>query len=137
MSESDNVIFNLSRVIGFQLEADGDEVSRLLKKNKVVVTILQGPSINIKSIKLNDRPTKRQPLPKETVEYVKRLKLVLKGNTDAVYLLTILSKAQELVKKLDYSHLNQVGANVIESAIKKTITNLAKADIRLLEHIEK
>lgn len=134
---SEGVIFNLSKVINFQLEADRIEVSELLKKNKINITIVKGPSVNIKTIKVSHRPIKRHVLPKETVERVQVVKQVLKGNSDAVYLLAILSKARELVKNIDYKHLNPVGAGVIEDAIEKTMLNLSKAGRQLLSYVEK
>jgi len=132
MSQID-VVSNLTDVVKTQVLTDKSAVTELLKENKILVSILKGPQVSVKVVKVSKvKSVSKQSLPIEEVEALKNAKKMLKNNTDAIYLITLLARTKDVVSKLDVKSLNEEGATVIKTAVESVISSLSTVNAKLL-----
>lgn len=130
-----DVVMKLTNVIKTEVIAEKNEISELLKDNKIIVSVLKGPEVSVRVIKVSKtQPRKPSALSEQTIKAIKTAKKTLANNLNALYLLTLLAKAKEVVLKLDVQNLTIEGTEIVQVAAETTIGSLSTVVVKLVEH---
>lgn len=132
MVEQD-IIKNLKDVVRTQITTDMKCFAELLDTSKVIVTIIKGPEILTKIVKVKKSSVriKREPVSPETVKKIKVAKKLLKDNTDMMYLLMLLAKVREYSNKVNLKQLSPEAVQTIKLEFKEVADRLSQVQKQL------
>jgi len=132
---SRDVVRKLEGVVKTEVLTEKNGLTELLKDNKIIVSILKGPEVSAKVIKIVKTPPKKQPaLSEKEIQAIKAAKKALANNAGAIYLLTLLARAKEVASQLDIQSLSPEGAELMKLATEDAISNMAVVVRKIVEH---
>jgi len=130
---------NIKDVLKVQVETDRDSLKSLLSDSKISITITKGPVVLTKLVKVatarkstgTSKAKAKATIPEETRKKIKTQRVLLKNNTDALYIFTLIEKMKDNIKNLNLKDMTPEAASMFNSEIKDLITKLTSTQ-RLL-----
>lgn len=105
---------NFKDVIATQVETDKEQLKPILEGNKIYIVVTKGFNVITKLLSTVRKPSKStSTLTQQEVEYIKQTKKVLKGNLDALYIFTLLSKLKIVLNTSNLKELSVEGRNTL------------------------
>jgi len=134
-----DVIANLQDVIRTQVETDKSKLNELLQENKISIMLIKGPEVLMKIIKIVKRAAikRTHKLSDIDVKRIHDIKKKLKGDTDIMYLITLLIQLRETVSHLNISQLSEDVVSIIREEAVANITDLSKLNNLLTKQEKK
>lgn len=107
------------------------EFVKSLQSTKVFISIVDGPKVLIKIIKILRSAKKNTIIPKETRDKIKIIKKAVKINADVSYLFALIKDVKQAIDGLDFKHITEEAAREIKQELIALDALLNKATLRI------
>ena len=121
----------LKGLVGAELQMNELDYKRVLEIGKIVITISKDKQVSI-TVKEAKPRKKKQAVPIEVKEQLKAVKVALKNNLNATYLVVLLAKVHLTINNLELSNLNEEGRRLLHGQLLDIVKEIQQVDRKYL-----
>ena len=120
-----DTIKNIRDVLNTQIETDKVKLNELLVDNKIIISIVKGPTVITKVIKtIKTLSKQKRTLSATEIEKLKSAKKILKNNLEALYLVTLAIRFSETLKKTSIKDIPVGERDVVEKSLREVFATM-------------